>query len=631
MTQGVFFKIDRDSDFEKGQIIFRYTAVEYKNLSDDSDLGFPIYLVLNKYSVDVFSHGPDLDGNHSHARILHLPLTLNLASRDNLLSNLERYYDKKIDLHSSITVDTSENSNVYKNLDCFSTEHNDRKIFSSKPNSIFLRDIILDFIFDLEHSKVFQASPNYEEIEAKFKEDVLFSAISAKAAYYYNRNEYINNSDAVKNIHSQRLADAELQWLNIIRLEPSVEIFWNSRWFKPVEMEYKAVLFSSEFSRENWRKELEFYEKPKINEHKNKRILRNSARWYLRRYSFNNGIKSILQFYSNKTGKLIILAILCFVILPIIFMLVNDETRVIGLIFYLLLGLFPFIGISAFILKKMFIPLLSALLPRLLMAIASSWIIFLTTEELVKVSFDIQIFSGIKWFYLLLVPVIAFMAIEIKNMAPDIQPKATTFRIVYILIIGFFYSILIGMFFINFMNEAILVRSGYLKEFFTEEVHNSRIFYTDKETKALMVGLSDYDSNIYNFDPYESNNIIDTLKAYKINLSVNYNEISNQQSTKLAFFHKEIDAINAQTDSLVIMNILSPSLSKAYRSLARIRVVNSFTDLFDHYLLYQVPVIKNRFYFDIIPGMLLYRAIFALFIGIFVQLIFEDKPITEPL
>ena len=33
----------------------------------------------------------------------------------------------------------------------------------------------------------------------------------------------------------------------------------------------------------------------------------------------------------------------------------------------------------------------------------------------------------------------------------------------------------------------------------------------------------------------------------------------------------------------------------------------------------------------IFPGMLLYQAIYTLFIGIFIQLVFEEKPITETL
>jgi hypothetical protein len=49
----------------------------------------------------------------------------------------------------------------------------------------------------------------------------------------------------------------------------------------------------------------------------------------------------------------------------------------------------------------------------------------------------------------------------------------------------------------------------------------------------------------------------------------------------------------------------------------------------DHLILYKYKFGKFDLY--IFPAMLLINAFIAMFVGIFLQLIFEDKPITEPL
>ncbi|MDR2026659.1 MAG: hypothetical protein LBQ01_03755, partial [Prevotellaceae bacterium] len=51
----------------------------------------------------------------------------------------------------------------------------------------FIRKLILDFLFDLEHTSVFQNSPYYEHISVKLKENFFFNALANKAMYYYYR------------------------------------------------------------------------------------------------------------------------------------------------------------------------------------------------------------------------------------------------------------------------------------------------------------------------------------------------------------------------------------------------------------------------------------------------------------
>ncbi len=255
----------------------------------------------------------------------------------------------------------------------------------------------------------------------------------------------------------------------------------------------------------------------------------------------------------------------------------NINDRVIAYLFYIVLGIIPFVVIVSFILYRMFLPLLSAMLPRLLMAIASAWIFFATTEELIKSSFDVQILDIHKiWVFLLLIPVVAFMAVEINNMAPDIAARTLIKRMSALIGVGFIYSLLIGLFFINFLAPTILIRSNYLSEFYSSEVDSLEV----KGSNKLF---------------------------YKVDLSTSAPTLSDIQAES---------------------NVHD---KEKYQYLDFVKYNSSWLSLDSFRLRYEIPVYKEALSFEIFPGMLIYRAIFALFIGIFIQLIFEDKPITEPL
>ena len=64
MIQGRYFKVDEHSNYQKGQIIFRYLPVmlNEKNGKMDKPL-YPVYLVLNPYAVNFYYHGLPFDEN----------------------------------------------------------------------------------------------------------------------------------------------------------------------------------------------------------------------------------------------------------------------------------------------------------------------------------------------------------------------------------------------------------------------------------------------------------------------------------------------------------------------------------------------------------------------------------------
>jgi len=207
------------------------------------------------------------------------------------------------------------------------------------------------------------------------------------------------------------------------------------------------------------------------------------------------------------------------------------------------------------------------MMPRLIMAIASSWIMFSATEEALKTSFDTCLIGKHwVWMIFLIAAVLLFMAVEIRNTAPDISRARLRLRVLSVFMIGLFYSALLGLLFTNMSAEKLLIRSEYLP-----------VFYND--------ALAD-------------------TSSYEI-----ADEIAEQLKVKL--------------------NNGSLTKSSQFLSLQHIEARSSIPRLSTPILVI-VPLF-GKFEVYIFSGMLLVRTFFALFIGIFMQLIFESKPVTEPL
>ena len=585
--RGKFFLVDKHSRFAAGQIVFRYMPVT-KIIKDKPDKTndidemkyfpkYPLYLIIKPYTIDFYLHIPvnfsEEAFSEQHTCILHLPLSLNLSVKDNLSGTLNDIYFSSIKIPEGYEFNNIGFNNAY--WDSF--DYPEENLNQNGSKQLFLRRLLLDFIYDMEHSTIFEASTFYEEIEVYLKENFVFSAISAKAEYNFNRKIYFEAESFKKSylIHVSKLFDSEIQLLNILRKEEAQNNLIVQNWFYGIEKEYEKILFNKKFPRTEWldimleKKDEKYFEK-------NKKILRESARWFLRRYAFLNGYKAISQFYRNRVITLILIACFSFVVFPLIvlnnnkllynFFSTNQIEHSVAIIFYEFLGIIPFVILGVIVFWRMVLPTLGMLVPRLMMAIASAWLLFSTTEELVKTSFDVQVFDVYKiWVLLLIIPIIAFMAVEINNMAPDINAFTILRRIFALLTIGFMYSLLIGMFFTNSLTKTMLIRSGYLENFYKTEVGT----------------FSEYNNNVKRFYYKDKEKPLTEKERYEQLRDIKYNFLGKTLQLK-----------------------------------------------------YDIPVFKNATpfeKFEIFPGMLMYRAIFAMFIGIFIQLIFEDKPITEPL
>lgn len=98
----------------------------------------------------------------------------------------------------------------------------------------FLRKLLLDFMFDLKHSDVFQNSANYQKMYSGLMSDFYFSALMHKCEYYYHRKlirETINqdggfNKKTVVALYAEELFRAEELWIKDVMSTEAEELFF---------------------------------------------------------------------------------------------------------------------------------------------------------------------------------------------------------------------------------------------------------------------------------------------------------------------------------------------------------------------------------------------------------------------
>lgn len=134
-----------------------------------------------------------------------------------------------------------------------------------KPKYVgFLRKLLLDFMFDLVHSDIFQSSSHYNEMLSGFESDNLFSALLHKCEYYYYRgltldalesiersphDEQVNKKKQVKMLYATQLLDAEKKWVEDI-MSPSSDLLFkepqddfSDEWKEQKEKKAKQSIF----------------------------------------------------------------------------------------------------------------------------------------------------------------------------------------------------------------------------------------------------------------------------------------------------------------------------------------------------------------------------------------------------
>lgn len=194
----------------------------------------------------------------------------------------------------------------------------------------FLRKLMLDFMFDLKHSDVFQNSTSYQKMYSGLMSDFYFSALMHKCEYYYYRkllgeaiNDIVLDSDTktrISHLYGEELFKAESLWIKDI-MSPQAEVYFGYKidserwyhaifennkfrcwpsWFADPEEEMRRVCFKTEdldgelhvccsdtaVECLNLEKDKDEVVKKMVESRNKNRI--SISQWFLKRYDFND-------------------------------------------------------------------------------------------------------------------------------------------------------------------------------------------------------------------------------------------------------------------------------------------------------------------------------------------------------
>lgn len=244
------------------------------------------------------------------------------------------------------------------------------------------------------------------------------------------------------------------------------------------------------------------------------------------------------------------------------------------------------------------------LFPRLIASIAAAWLSLAVGNELFGSFFD----SIVSWSTSIWLSVIVFVFVmyEINKMLPLETTYSKVARCFGIMAISYVISLVVGLFIINFTGERILERSDVLKNFYKHYVYSNNLKQVENKSYAL---ISDKEHK------FVDKNGIEKLQKIKTN------EIRDLKGININKY-KEITFVNIDddTDDKLLLD-----------ELQHVHIVNtnhSEKDKPNHPIV-TVWNISGSAKFFILRDFLIQFAFVAMFIGIFITMLFEEKSITE--
>jgi hypothetical protein len=620
----------------------------------------------------------------------------------------------------------------------------------------FLRKLLLDFMFDLKHSDVFQTSKYYQAMYSGLMSNFYFSALMHKCEYYFYRDlindvirKKVSDEKTIKRhiskLYAEELFKAEELWINDI-MSPSAEKYfehkfldedknnrdkttdnnkigfweeikkeikkesqrytfrnWNS-WFASPEEEMRRVCFTmtdkdnvnhlcnaetiAEYLNDS---ENRLDEKLLIKKDNNNVEI---SKWFLKRFAYSDTLHFHIVKYANKfffmtTGILLLLlfifpnvlemsfwtqeyyAPILICVLYVWFWAVwsaakNDEIKNKSNIgenvlekvrrqmifkkvkaflltissFLLILLLSPIAGyfissmneetpintaiklgtitiqialigfVGYYIYKKVY-PLhwlsnMHLFFPKLIASIAAAWLSLAIGNELFGTFFDsIVSWSTCIW---LSVIVFIFMMYEVNKLLPLESVLNKISRCLDVMVVSYVISLIVGLFIINFTGERFLERSGVLEGFFQDYVDQK----VSKQVENRQYRLITYPSKSF------SSNCIDTVNGkILIPVASGRDSVVNKRELEGKIL-------------LVKKNDKFFSDAKLLEGLESVHIVDTTKDAEikpNHPIVTTWDLGNSKFF--ILRDFLIQFAFVAMFIGIFIQMIFEEKKITE--
>lgn len=338
MNYGRYFSVYHQfSPGEQEIQVYSYRALEDRH---KASARFPIYVTLSRENIDFSVHYfRDEEENHSpahlHTTFLSLPLMMHAEKIDRLVYTLGEVYDTpyppRSASHSSnwdylydlvnqlkegaesildrVEVILPSEVLSYSELDAFGVYDADGNMVNDergKAKVSFIRKIILDFLFDLKHTHVFQTSRYYHSIYDYLLGHYFLDSLLKKADFYYYRHlltQCFNRREpAREEFYAEQLLRAEAEWTEAIRNPASDEVFSASGgWFDSPEEEMNKIYLAAGRSKEST-----LYSERLEDTSLLKASYLMSSKWYMRRYALPNLFRILFPGISRSAGQMLL-------------------------------------------------------------------------------------------------------------------------------------------------------------------------------------------------------------------------------------------------------------------------------------------------------------------------------------
>lgn len=666
MGKNTFFEPNHDlcATFQSVSY-FNYKGLKYKGKSGYKK--YPIYLFISSDSLNFMFHIGEANNNGEHQHNYLFEISLGnidegladvyrgdiVYAKDTLLNRIiEQVYLRRIvDVGKGVTfsdlelfdmeypedfikregsellskIDTNDCKRIVDVL-AINGSQGDNEIGKKEVDKIkwdkysypLYRKVFLDFMFDFEINSTFKDLPHYNQIRKELHANATYKALYTKIKFYYLRKQVENNVDSGIILRKLvELVDIEAEWINIIRNPASEYLFHYSRWFNDVEQEavnaygYKGAQMKniinavkkSETSGIQKPKEsrlrhyINKFKKKKVGQEKDKDIFnglfdkhRESTSLLFNRLLQKYNILSVLDMqltFLAKLSKRIKRAGLFFIVLIIIlfhiFSPVCTDRWLFGGGVIILLSLV----ISTIIRRSRGNPLnLNLLYPRFFIAICSAWILIGFNADIFK-SFAFMEFNTFYCCIGILITIIMSFSLyrSVRKLNPFLEIKDCFTRAIAILSVGFLYSFLVGMIIFSFVGKSFILSSKEpINTFYKERLANSG-FIIENDS---IINLSD----MIRLEMINKDTVINNIRIKKDSMLMS----TDDQWKGLGQIYKEAYFFSKY-----------PIRAELYSDLGK------------------------NFSFNYIPVLFYMLVFLVLFIGVFIELLANDRDVADPL
>lgn len=274
------------------------------------------------------------------------------------------------------------------------------------------------------------------------------------------------------------------------------------------------------------------------------------------------------------------------------------------------------------------------LYPRLFASITAAWLTIALSEDLFKAFFDSK-FNCYSVCILLLF-ILFFVLHKVHRVVPNIPFSIKLWRSGELMLISFAMSLLVGICVIDFTGEKMLLRSGILPDFYRDNIL-VRSDVNDDGESALILDFDRLNNNqekwndsiVMNVYTHTLEKDLDSEQSTRAVQEFAQTPYENEYEERIARVYNRVDT----TKVVAVTDVLSDSIKG--RFLLRHENSMLFKDLLEYVEhtddshsiaeFYNIGKIEVFWLHDF----LIQFSVIAMFIGLFVQMMFEDKNFTD--